>query len=94
MGMLIAAFAAEKHGICAGGVYRELQDMLSAYKLPVSTPFSAAEIAANAMNDKKRKGETITLVLPSGRGRSILYPVPAYELFQFIACCDGEVTDK
>ncbi len=92
VGMLIAAFAAEKHGICAGGVYRELKDVLSSHKLPVSTPFSAAEIAANAMNDKKRRGGTITLVLPSDRGRSILYPVPASDLFQFIACCDGEVT--
>ena len=92
VGMLIAAFAAEKHGICAGGVYRELKDVLSSHKLLVSTPFSAAEIAANAMNDKKRRGGTITLVLPSDRGRSILYPVPASDLFQFIACCDGEVT--
>ena len=92
VGMLIAAFSAERHGLCEAGVYDELKTMLASEDLPVSTSFSAEEIALNAMNDKKRKGDTITLVLPAGRGRSVLRPVPAAELSGFIACCDGEVT--
>ena len=92
VGMLIAACAAEKHGLCEEGVYEELKGMLSAQKLPVSTPFTAREVAANAMNDKKRKGDCLTLVLPVKRGQSVLYPIPANELSGFIACCDGEVT--
>ncbi len=92
VGMLIAACAAEKHGLCEAGVYDELKCLLSAQKLPVSTPFSAWEIAANAMNDKKRKGDSLTLILPERRGQSMLYPLPADSLPGFIACCDGEVT--
>ena len=92
VGMLIAAWAAEKHGLCESGVYEELKSMLSAQKLPVSTPCFAREVAANAMNDKKRKGDTLTLVLPVRRGQSSLYPIPAGDLPGFIACCDGEVT--
>ena len=92
VGMLIAACAAEKHGLCEAGVYAELQGMLAAQKLPVSTPFTAREVAENAMNDKKRKGDTLTLVLPARRGKSVLYPLPARELANFIVCCDGEAT--
>ena len=44
------------------------------------------------MNDKKRTGDTLTLVLPAERGRCMLYPVGAGELKEWIACCDGEVT--
>ena len=91
-GMMIAAFAAEHHGLCAPGVYRELKELLQKAKLPVTTGFPAAEIAENAMNDKKRAGDTITLVIPAERGRCILYPVPAGEVKDWISCCDGEVT--
>ena len=92
VGMLVASFAAEKHGLCEAGVYDELKCLLSAQNLPVSTPFSSWEIAGNAMNDKKRKGDSLTLILPCSRGRSMLYPLPADSLAGFIACCDGEVT--
>ena len=44
------------------------------------------------MNDKKRRGDSLTLVLPSARGKSVLHPIRATELADFIACCDGTVT--
>ena len=94
VGMLIAAFAAEAHALCEPGVYAELRGLISAADLPVSTAFSAREIAANAMNDKKRQGDALTLVLPEKRGESRLYPIPAANLAAFIACCDGEVTAR
>ena len=36
--------------------------------LPVTVPYDAATLAASAMNDKKRKGASITLVLPERIG--------------------------
>jgi 3-dehydroquinate synthase len=90
--MLIAAWAAEQHGLCEYGVYDELKAMLSMQHLPVTTPFTAGEVAENAMNDKKRRGDSLTLVLPSARGKSVLHPIRATELADFIACCDGTVT--
>ena len=92
VGMLIAAWAAEQHGLCEYGVYDELKAMLSMQHLPVTTPFTAGEVAENAMNDKKRRGDSLTLVLPSARGKSVLHPIRATELADFIACCDGTVT--
>jgi len=92
VGMLIASYAAACRGLCGIEVYDELRTLLSAHKLPVSTPFAAAAVAASAAHDKKRQGDTITLVLPSARGRCVLHPLPAEELANFIACCDGVVT--
>ena len=92
VGMLIAAWAAEQHGLCEHGVYDELKAMLSMQHLPVTTPFTAGKVAENAMNDKKRRGDSLTLVLPSARGKSVLHPIRAIELADFIACCDGTVT--
>lgn len=91
-GLMIAAWTAEQRGLCEPGVYAELKALLRREQLPVTTAFTAAEVAAAAMNDKKRRGDTITLVLPEKRGGSRLYPIPAAELEAFIACCDGEVT--
>ena len=94
VGICIAALAAERKGLCTPGVYQELREILSEAGLPVTTGYSAAQIAENAMNDKKRKGDTLTVVLPTGRGRSDLFPIPAAELGGLIACCDGEVTGR
>ncbi len=94
VGMMIAATAAEKHGLCVPGVAAELRSLLEAAHLPVSTPFTGAEIAAAAMNDKKRRGDSITVVLPAERGRCVLHPMPAADLAAFIACCDGDVCGR
>ena len=92
IGLMIAAFAAEAHGLCEKGVYTELRTLLRRENLPVTCAFRAKDIAAAAMNDKKRRGDRITLVLPEKRGMSRLYPVEAGRLADFIACCDEEVT--
>ena len=94
VGLAMAAWTAERRGLCEPGVYAELRGLLAAQGLPVTTAFSAGEIAAAAMNDKKRQGDALTLALPCRRGESRLYPLPAAELAGFIACCDGEVTAR
>ena len=94
VGMMIAACAAEKAGRCVPGVRAELREMLEKAGLPVTTPFSAAEVARAARNDKKRRGDRITVVLPAERGRCELVRLPVEELEGFIACCDGEVTAR
>ena len=92
VGMVIAAFAAEHHGLCAPGVCRELRALLTENRLPVTTPFNAAQIARCTREDKKRRGDSLTLVLPVSRGRCLLHPLPAEDLAAFTACCDGKVT--
>lgn len=94
VGMLIAARAAEEKGICTPGVFGELRELLAAQDLPVATAFSAAQVARAAMNDKKRRGDTITLVLPEARGRCALVKTAVNDLEDMIRCCDGEVTGR
>ena len=94
VGMLIAAWTAERKGICPEGVYAELRELLAAEGLPVTTVFSAAQVAEAAMNDKKRRADRVTLVMPEARGRCGLMPVATAELGEWIRCCDGEVTGR
>ncbi len=94
VGMLIAAWTAERKGLCEEGVYAELRELLAAEGLPVRTPFTAAQIAESAQNDKKRRGPTLTLVLPRRRGECFLQAVEAERLGEWISCCDGEVTGR
>jgi len=51
-----------------------------AYGLPTECPYSARELADIALNDKKRQGGSITLVMPYGIGDSRLYTVPVDSL--------------
>lgn len=92
IGMMIAAFAAERHGICPEGVFSELRELLLRESLPVTTAYSAGEIAEAAMNDKKRRGDNMTLVVPEKRGTCRLITVPCGELAGWTECCDGTVT--
>ena len=94
VGMMIAACAAEKAGRCTPEVRAELRDMLKQAGLPVTTCFTAAEVARAARNDKKRRGDGITVVLPAARGQCELVCLPVEELEGLIACCDGEVTAR
>ena len=92
VGMMIAAWAAVRAGRCDESVYRELREWLIKEHLPVTTAYTAAEIASAAMNDKKRRGDRITVVLPAERGRCELFTLPAADLEDLIAPCDGVVT--
>ena len=92
VGMLIASWTAEQKGLCEAGVYAELREILAGEGLPTVTAFTAEQVAEAAMNDKKRRGDTVTLVLPERRGKCRLVPVAAAELKAFIQCCDGTVT--
>ena len=83
IGMVIMTKAAIAHGLCEESASEILTRLLTKYSLPTALPFSPEEIAAAATNDKKRKGDTITLVLPEKAGKCSLkkYPVSEFENF-------------
>ena len=85
IGMMLMTRAATNSGICDPAVLPHMEKLLSAYHLPTACPYSAKELAAVAMGDKKRNGKRITLVLPRALGESILYPIDANELEAFFA---------
>lgn len=85
VGLACAARAAEKLGWtevpCAARIVRAL----TRYRLPVFSPFSAKELAAAALNDKKRSGDFITLAIPARIGKCVLKTIPVAGLEEFFS---------
>lgn len=84
IGMASAAKAALRSGLgkddCATPILAALKNCF----LPHSTSIPAKDLAEAAMSDKKRRGGTITLVLPQEIGHCILHKMPVDELEDFI----------
>ena len=84
IGMVIVTRAAVKMGICGEDELSELMEVIRDADLPTECEFSAEELAAVATSDKKRAGDSISLVLPYGIGDSRLYKINVSELRGFI----------
>lgn len=79
-GMAIIGRAAAKKGYCTAECAAEIEAILTQFGLPVRSRFSAAELAASALSDKKRDGDTITLIVPRKIGQCDRVSVPVSEL--------------
>ncbi len=84
MGMVIITRAAEQLGICADGTLDALLALLKKYNLPTDCPFTTEQLYAVALSDKKRAGDTITLVVPYGIADSRLVVIPVDALESYI----------
>ncbi len=84
-GMAITAHAAVKMGICGEKTALDLVALIASLGLPTTSAFSPAELAAEALHDKKRTGDTITLVLPQAIGTCVLQQTPTNQLERFIS---------
>lgn len=79
-GTAIASRIALELGICNRETTENIIECLKANGLPTGTDFSEEDIARTALNDKKRRGDMITLILPEAIGSCRLYPVKTSEL--------------
>ncbi len=81
VGMVILARASEKMGVAVAGTTEALVTLLEKYHLPVTCPFTTEELFAVTASDKKRAGDSITLVVPFGisDARPVTVPVDAVE---------------
>ena len=84
MGMVIITRAAVSLGLCPEKELTEIIDILNSSSLPTKCPYGAEELTNLALGDKKRLGDTITLVLPLSIGNSVLYKIKLTELKDFI----------
>ena len=84
IGMVIVTRAAISMGLCPKNALSELEEILESTGLPTSCTYSAKELTKIALADKKRKGGSITLVLPYSIGDSRLYKISVDELENFI----------
>lgn len=68
IGMAVITRGCVSLGLCPSEVLVKLESYLNRFNLPQRCPYSADELIAAAMADKKRAGERITLVLPQAVG--------------------------
>ena len=75
IGMATETMAAVRLGMCDEECYDSLVGLLHKFGLPIRTRFEADEVLRAAMTDKKRNGESMTLVFPRRIGKCILSSV-------------------
>ena len=72
VGMLLASSACHRLGFCKENCTEEIKTALTNNNLLTECEFSAQELSAVALSDKKRDKNTITLVVPYEIGNCIL----------------------
>lgn len=84
-GMAVMARTCVEKGLCDSTCKDDTLNLIKAFSLPTETSFSGSKIASVIENDKKRKGASITLVLPEKTGKCILKKFPVEEISDFIS---------
>lgn len=85
VGLACAARAAQRLGWTEEPCAARIVSALTRCRLPVFPPFSAKELAAAALNDKKRSGDSIALVIPARIGKCALKTIPVTGLENFFS---------
>lgn len=81
-GMVIAAKIAPLCGYC--DITEELTALLQRYGFDLSCNYSAADMYASILSDKKRRGGNISIVLPREVGQCVLHTVAVEELKELL----------
>lgn len=84
IGMVIACKASYAFGWSEENCTDEIIEALVNNSLPVKTSFSADELYDVTLNDKKRSGGEISLVVPEKLGKCVLRKVPVEQVYDFI----------
>lgn len=80
MGMAVITKAAEELGQCEKGITDILTETLKKYKLPTEIPYTAEEITAVGMVDKKSTGSSLRIIVPEEIGRCVIKTIASEEL--------------
>lgn len=83
IGMVIMAKAAENNGLCEKGVADKIVALAKKYNLPYECDADINELLKIAVNDKKRRGEYIDIVLPKCIGTAFVHTVKIDDLPSF-----------
>jgi 3-dehydroquinate synthase len=79
-GMALITRAAARMGTCNAQCAHDMLRMLKRYKLPDNTVYEAADLARACLSDKKRDGDSLTMVFPTEIGKCVLQKVRVDEL--------------
>lgn len=83
IGMCIVTKACKKLGIGVD-IAEETEALMKQYNLPTHCDFTAAQLTAAALGDKKRQGDSISLVIPTKWGRCGLHTMAAADVEAFL----------
>ncbi len=84
IGMYLVAKMAEDSAVARCGLADDIKRALEKNDLPTETIYTAKEIAQGTMKDKKRRGKTISLILPEEIGRCRIEVVSVLEVEEMI----------
>lgn len=84
IGMTLITRAAIAFNLCPPPVLPRLIALLQRYGLPTEAPCKAAALYEASLSDKKRSGNTLSLVVPVAWGKSDLHPVSTADLMTWI----------
>jgi len=84
-GMAIITRASARRGICPADCAQRLDAMLKAFRLPTAVEYDAHALAEAMLSDKKRRANTITLILPRQIGKAELFDMDTADFEAFIA---------
>lgn len=84
IGMVIMAVAAEANGDCEPGTAEKITQCLHKYNLPATTGIELEKLCSGALNDKKRRGKDIKIVVPQNIGTCFVKTLPADSLIDYL----------
>ncbi len=84
-GMILVTRAAERKGLTAPGTADKIAFLLRRYGLPDGDETPPAQYLSHAALDKKRTGDTLSLVLLHTIGEGYVHPIPVDSLPAFTA---------
>lgn len=79
-GMAIISKACVKSGLCEKNVSDELTEIIKKFDLPTESSYPVDDMIKIIKNDKKRKGDSITLVVPECLGKCVLKTIPVAQI--------------
>ncbi len=83
-GMGIMITAGEANGKCASDVADEMRNLIKAYGLEVEDKITPDEMIAGAMNDKKKRGNTISTIEVNTIGKAEIVKRTPEEFLEFL----------
>jgi len=84
IGMALDTKAAVANGQCDPQCLDILESLLTKYKLPSKSSYTADDIYEAATRDKKREGDYLTNIVPTQKGRCQMQNITMQELHQWI----------
>ena len=84
-GMGIVIDASVRAGTLASDDAEKMKNLLKLYNLPVSDDITPEAIVEGAMNDKKKRGDTLSVILVNKIGKAEIKKMTAEEFLKFLS---------